>query len=128
MSQRFFRDLSSENSTVLILRYYHTVPTHFHATDRHGHVLDTRWQNRHQLTSPHKRRLERTEKDPSSCLNLASNSWRRSVWKAHLHIQVNLTYVKIGDHVSNNLSGRASDREQIALVQNFPALKLEWIE
>ena len=45
-----------------------------------------------------------------------------------VYSQVSFTYVKIGDHVSNNLSGRASDREQIALVQNFPALKLEWIE
>ena len=29
----------------------------------------------------------------------------RSIYKAQLHIQVSFTYVKIGGHVSDNLSG-----------------------
>ena len=44
-----------------------------------------------------------------------------SVQKAHLHIQVNFTYVKIEGHVSNDRSGGTSDRRE-------NSVKLEWIE
>ena len=52
----------------------------------------------------------------------------RSVQKVHLHIQVSLTYVRIGGHVSHNLSWGTSDWRKIALTQNFQRVKMEWTE
>ena len=60
--------------------------------------------------------------------------WRWHSWRGHnvaafrklTHIiQVNFTYVKVGGHVSNDLSGVTSDRRKIAWVQNFLACKTE---
>ena len=42
---------------------------------------------------------------------LSAYPWR-SVQKAHVHIQVNLTCVRIGDHVPNNLYGGTSDQRK----------------
>ena len=54
-------------------------------------------------------------------------TWR-CVEKAHLHTKVNFTYVKIGGHLSDNLSGGTGDTRKTALVLNFPCVKLEWTE
>ena len=48
-----------------------------------------------------------------------------SVYKGHLHIQVNFTYIKIGGHVSNEPSGGTSERKKIMWV-HFSACKTEW--
>ena len=47
----------------------------------------------------------------------------RNVYKTHLHIQVNLTYVKTGGHVSDNLSGGTSDQRKNRVGTEFYAWK-----
>ena len=63
----------------------------------------------------------------SYSLRYALYAWR-SVYKAHLHIEVNFTHVKIGGNVSDNLSGDTSDLRKTVWVHTFVRVKLEWNE
>ena len=45
--------------------------------------------------------------------------------KSHLHTHVSFTYVRIGGHVSDDLSGGASERRKNCVATEVPACKIE---
>ena len=65
---------------------------------------------------------------PGTNTSVIGSARTRSRKKAHLHIQVNFTYIKFGGHVSDNLCGGMSVKRKTAWLQNFPHVKLDWAE